>query len=411
MAHFKDLDDYSYLDEEGHITSKCIGWLEKGISYDTGDVSEEVLDRVWEYCQVSLMQSRGIHICELCDDEQGWTGKRNGVELRLGSAEIRVFGEDGTIYAAPDLIYHYMRDHHYRPPEAFLEALMRSPRPASPEHIQQIERYRFDWFLRGHNRKKIWAEPSVKKAIKNYEARKALWQEADHAVFKLNKSIFYDKKHGDKLIQHLAYLGVTHRSGALVQFKKKSGRKYQFTFIDLDGQVCKVQTDLDHPDETKRDDLTDPYRQAWEMEGGPDQDIGKAAAYARVLGQKIHHIKEGFLKTNQAFHNGEQEMPALVAVLADLGIKVPDGHLLKLVDLGNQRVKAIAARSPEDIREVTFSPEDPDGRVVEDVTGRYQQAYETRRHNGWDCFEALAILYLMKIESLRSQNIYHVGIY
>jgi len=43
--------------------------------------------------------------------------------MHLGSAEIRVQGIDGAVYAAPNLIYHYMANHNYLPPEEFLGAI------------------------------------------------------------------------------------------------------------------------------------------------------------------------------------------------------------------------------------------------------------------------------------------------
>ena len=43
--------------------------------------------------------------------------------MLLGSAEIRVFGQNGKIYAAPNLIYHYMKDCGYLPPQEFLDEL------------------------------------------------------------------------------------------------------------------------------------------------------------------------------------------------------------------------------------------------------------------------------------------------
>ena len=47
----------------------------------------------------------------------------DGVSMHLGSAEIRVQGIDGAVYAAPNLIYHYMANHNYLPPEEFLGAI------------------------------------------------------------------------------------------------------------------------------------------------------------------------------------------------------------------------------------------------------------------------------------------------
>ena len=43
--------------------------------------------------------------------------------MGLGSAEIRVKGINGKIYAAPNLIYHYIKDCGYLPPREFLDAL------------------------------------------------------------------------------------------------------------------------------------------------------------------------------------------------------------------------------------------------------------------------------------------------
>jgi hypothetical protein len=47
-----------------------------------------------------------------------------GREYTLGSAEIRVPSGNGTIYVAPNLIIHYIREHGYRPPDEFIRALL-----------------------------------------------------------------------------------------------------------------------------------------------------------------------------------------------------------------------------------------------------------------------------------------------
>ena len=44
----------------------------------------------------------------------------------LGNGEIRVTGEDGTVYAAPTMIAHYVAEHHYLPPQEFVDAVLRS---------------------------------------------------------------------------------------------------------------------------------------------------------------------------------------------------------------------------------------------------------------------------------------------
>ena len=49
--------------------------------------------------------------------------RRRLKRLRLGSREIHIKAVDGTIFKAPDLVYHYVKEHGYCPPEAFIRAI------------------------------------------------------------------------------------------------------------------------------------------------------------------------------------------------------------------------------------------------------------------------------------------------
>ena len=49
---------------------------------------------------------------------------RDGVQISLGSAEIRVPGKFGVEYASPTLIYRYINDHSYPPAKEFIGAVM-----------------------------------------------------------------------------------------------------------------------------------------------------------------------------------------------------------------------------------------------------------------------------------------------
>jgi len=60
-------------------------------------------------------------------------------KLFLGMAEIRVFAKSGKIYAAPNLIYHYVKDHSYAPPDPFVEAVLTTSRPPDPQYFEQLE--------------------------------------------------------------------------------------------------------------------------------------------------------------------------------------------------------------------------------------------------------------------------------
>jgi hypothetical protein len=104
-----------------------IGWLGESTNYDQMDPDEGLLHLVWDYCKISVAQYRGIHGCEYCQPRRSDVGQRHGEMRLLGSGEIRVFAEGGTIYAAPDLIYHYMAVHRYKPPDPFISALTAGP--------------------------------------------------------------------------------------------------------------------------------------------------------------------------------------------------------------------------------------------------------------------------------------------
>lgn len=56
----------------------------------------------------------GVHECDLCSEEEAPTG--NG--------EVRIPGGPGFAYAAPFLITHYITAHGYRPPHAFMDAVL-----------------------------------------------------------------------------------------------------------------------------------------------------------------------------------------------------------------------------------------------------------------------------------------------
>jgi hypothetical protein len=66
-----------------------------------------------------------------------------GEVLKLGSAEIRVFGRSGVIYAAPNLIFHYVKDHAYRPPREFIDAVVTGPGPETTEYRDQLRALSF----------------------------------------------------------------------------------------------------------------------------------------------------------------------------------------------------------------------------------------------------------------------------
>jgi hypothetical protein len=143
MTYFEDLSDYVY--GYPRPSAKNVGWLDATHEFPKSDPTEEELDLVWAYCKVSIKQTRGLHSCELCPPTTSNYVRRNGEPLLLGSAEIRVFGRDGIIYAAPNLIYHYFSVHHYKPPDEFLRALSEGPSPPSLEYFDRLRELGLEW--------------------------------------------------------------------------------------------------------------------------------------------------------------------------------------------------------------------------------------------------------------------------
>ncbi len=76
---------------------------------------------------------RGAHLCEFCPAPPVVTTPKG---LRLiepppgtsGNGEIRVVGSGGRTYVAPVMVLHYIDAHAYRPPQAFIEAVLQLAR-------------------------------------------------------------------------------------------------------------------------------------------------------------------------------------------------------------------------------------------------------------------------------------------
>jgi hypothetical protein len=124
-----------------HSTRKKIKTASSSGSRAKNDgVPKVFLEKLWPYCKMRLVQMRGYHVCEFCDLPVGTfiTCQFQGEEIKLGSAEIRVFGSNGRIFASPDLIFHYVRDHHYLPPESFIQAVLAEPGPDSQDYLNRL---------------------------------------------------------------------------------------------------------------------------------------------------------------------------------------------------------------------------------------------------------------------------------
>jgi hypothetical protein len=114
-----DLTPYADYDRPTHRIFH-VGWLIKSEPFETEPPSEEVVAQLKRQLPFRVLRTRGWFKCHLCK-------RRDYLQLEedkqeLGGAEIWIENGDVT-YACPDMIIHYIEDHHYKPPAAFLKAL------------------------------------------------------------------------------------------------------------------------------------------------------------------------------------------------------------------------------------------------------------------------------------------------
>lgn len=131
--HIPDLSPFE--DNPRHL---YVGWLDISHPYVQGKVSDAFEEKLWDLCLHPAVVIRGFVKCPFCQN----AGKeqpllRNGKKMPHGSGRIHIHGR-GKKYIAHTLIFHYVSDHNYRPPDEFIEAVMR-PRNWFQRKV--------DWFI------------------------------------------------------------------------------------------------------------------------------------------------------------------------------------------------------------------------------------------------------------------------
>lgn len=136
MTYYPDFATYDYLPDtvpEG-VELLTVGWLEPGHEFPTaedGDADEGEDPAFWPNLVTlaadhTTAVTRSVHACRfrhLFEADFQYRAVYGSRVLYLGSAEIRVVARDGRWLTAPTLIVHYVRDHGYRPPAEFVEAV------------------------------------------------------------------------------------------------------------------------------------------------------------------------------------------------------------------------------------------------------------------------------------------------
>ncbi len=122
--YLEDLSPYAYLGRESNPHVLAVGWLDEEHPFPKGAVPGNILVTILACCFKPVNQTRGFHQSPFLKFSPiGYPIDFNGKKMMLGSAEIRVPGLNGKSYAAPNLIYHYIKDCGYLPPKELLDAL------------------------------------------------------------------------------------------------------------------------------------------------------------------------------------------------------------------------------------------------------------------------------------------------
>lgn len=103
-----------------------VGWLGEG-PFEKGEVSDVFLNKLLRVIARDEVNTvRSFTYCPICGcGENGLTVVGSGVEAFLGHAEVWVPSHNQRrIYAAPNMIWHYISEHGYLPPQEYRDAVL-----------------------------------------------------------------------------------------------------------------------------------------------------------------------------------------------------------------------------------------------------------------------------------------------
>jgi hypothetical protein len=133
--YFPELTPYEYGGVEPSPFVVNVGWLSIEQPFATGSCSTEFMSELARLVENPENLYRGVHLCEFCPAPTTFLSER-GLPVfspapgTAGNGEVRVQGEDGMVYVAPVLVLHYIKVHGYRPPDVFINAVLRARRAA-----------------------------------------------------------------------------------------------------------------------------------------------------------------------------------------------------------------------------------------------------------------------------------------
>lgn len=109
-----------FLKENNHPTKNykpvAIGYLDITEEYQKGPVSQNFINKLRQvWGDGGVLGSLGHHECEFCIDEGNYETRAKS------SCEKIIIDEKNNIqYKFPEMIFHYIEEHDYQPPEDFV---------------------------------------------------------------------------------------------------------------------------------------------------------------------------------------------------------------------------------------------------------------------------------------------------
>jgi len=107
---YEDLSPYRYGAVRTGLPGVLnVGWLDS-MATRLGDVDDAIVHKLGRFCEAPVLLTRGQHVCGLCGSV-------------TGNGEVWIPGDDGSVYASPAMVAHYVGAHRYAPPAVFLRAV------------------------------------------------------------------------------------------------------------------------------------------------------------------------------------------------------------------------------------------------------------------------------------------------
>ncbi|WNG39934.1 hypothetical protein F0U61_44330 [Archangium violaceum] len=128
--YFPDMGEQCQVGQGPEV--RAVGWLDIEHPYTQGTVEPAFLEALQRHVKTAWapVVAAGPHFCQFCR-EKPWGGAYN---VWIPSERY--------LFIAPELIVHYITDHGYRPPDAFIEAVLACPAQHSPEYFEKLRPFR-----------------------------------------------------------------------------------------------------------------------------------------------------------------------------------------------------------------------------------------------------------------------------